>query len=281
MPAPNADLEQSLFRANLKETRLRQRAILAVLLPVAIGAAWLIYSLVVVTHWQKQSREVAAREAALEKREVESRQQVADADARRAAAEGSVQAARDGEKVAKERAVEIEQQLVKVREAVGPLGTLLTDITAAKTTAAKLSASEAVEAQLSGIRATLGRTLTRIEQEIDKSLPPAEQKARVYLYITDEGQRAVAKALAPILERAGYDVADIAKSAVRRGDNIQILYFRDPVDKPEAARIQELVAKQTGQTDCKVTRGSDPDQGIGSRKFQVWLSKPPPVATGR
>lgn len=279
MPAPNADLEQSLFRANQKETRLRQRALLALLLPVAIGAVWLIYSSVVVTHLQSEAREVAAREAALEARETESKRQVADADARRTAAEALVKAAQDGESEAKARTAEIEQQLVKVREVIGPVGTLLSDITAAKTAASKLNASEIVETQLTGIRTRLGTALGRIEQEVDKGLPPTEQKPRVYLFITDEAQRSAAKALAPMLESAGYDVADISKSAIRRTEGTEVRYFRDPVDKPEAARILEMVAKQTGFTDAKVTKSTDPDQSLGSRRFQVWLSKPPPVAS--
>jgi hypothetical protein len=284
MPAantPNADLEQSLFKANLKETRLRHRAFLALLLPVGIGAAWLVYSLVVVTRWEAQSRAVAEREAEIVKREADSQQKVADADARRDTAEGLVEGAQEQEKAAKARTADIEQRLVKVREEVGVLGTLQNEVSAAKLKASKLNASEAVESQLTEIRVALGKTLARIEQEIDKGLPTAEQKARVYLFIADDSQRTAARSLAEALEKQGYDVPPIARSVVKR-DGTEVRYFRDPADRAEAARIQELVAKQTGQTEAKVTRGSDPDSLIGSRKFHVSLSKPPPpVASGR
>ena len=284
MPAPhtpNADLEQSLFRANLKETRLRHRAFLAFLLPAVIGAAWLLYSLVVVTHWEAESRAVAAREAEIAKREAESKQAVADADARRETAEGSVADAQEKEKAAEARAADIEQRLVKVRQEIGPLSMLLGEITSAKAKASKLSASEPIETQLTEIRAALGKTIGRIEGEIDKGLPSTEQKARVQLLITDDAQRSIANSLEPVLEAAGYDVVGITKSAVKRGDGTEIRYFREPADRAEATKLQELIQKQAGQSEAKIARGSDPDQATGSRKFQVWIGKPPAVASGR
>lgn len=278
---PNADLEQSLFRANLKETRLRHRALFAFLLPVVIGAAWLIYSLVVVTHWEAESRAVAVREIEIVKREAESKQAVADADARRAAAEGSVAGAQEKEQAAQAQAADIEQRLVKVREEIGALNLLLGEISAAKSKASKLGASEPVEAHLTEIRTALGKTIGRIEGEIDKGLPPAEQKARVHLLITDDSQRAIAKALEPVLESAGYDVVGVTKSAIKRSDGTEIRYFREPSDRGEATKLQELIQKQPGQSEAKLARGSDSDLTTGSRKFQVWIGKPPPVASRR
>ena len=86
---PNADLEQSLFKANLKEKRLRQRVMLIALVPAGIGALWLLYSIFEVTTWQTRAREIAAREAAALQHESEARQQVTDADAKRTAAEAA------------------------------------------------------------------------------------------------------------------------------------------------------------------------------------------------
>ena len=275
---PNADLEQALFRANLKEKRLRRRATLAAIVPVLVGLLWLIYSYVEVATWQTRVEEVSDREMETQQREKDSQQRVADADARRAAVEASVQSAQDQEKEAKERAADIQQRLVKVRDEIGGLGTLLTDLNAAKAKASKLMASEAVESQLGEIRTALGRALGRVEQEIDKALPAEEQKARIYLFVPDETQNAAAKALAPILEGAGFDVAGITKNTTHRAEGIEVRYFRDPQDKADAARIQELIVKQTGQTDCRITRTSDPDHASGSRKFQVWFGKPAPAA---
>lgn len=277
---PNADLEQSLFRANVKEARLRQRAFLAFLLPAVIGAVWLIYSLVVVTHWEAESRAVAVREAEIVKREAEWKQAVADADARRAAAEGSVAGAKEKEEAAHAQAADIEQRLVKVREEIGALSLLLGEISSAKSKASKLGASEPVEAQLVEIRTALGKTIGRIEGEIDKGLPPAEQKARVQLMITDEAQRSIARALEPVLENAGYDVVGVTKSSIKRSDGTEIRYFREPADRSEATKLQELIQKQAGQSEAKIARASDPDQTTGSRKFQVWIGKPPAVSSG-
>ena len=270
---PNADLEQALFRANLKEKKLRQRATLAALVPVLLGLLWLIYSYVEVATWQTRADEIAAQEDGTKQREQESQQRVADADARRATVEASLQTSQEQEKEAKERAADIQQRLVKVRDEIGGLGTLLTDLNSARAKASKLMASEAVESQLSEIRTSLGRTVGRIEQEIDKALPAEEQKARIYLFVSDETQTAAAKALVPVLEAAGFDVAGITKSAAHRAENTEIRYFRESQDKSEAVRIQEIVAKQTGQTDCKISRTSDPDNASGSRKFQVWFGK--------
>jgi hypothetical protein len=279
---PNADLEQSLFRANLKETRLRHRAFLAFLLPVLLGAAWLVYSLVIVTHWEAQSQAVMAREAEIVKRETEWKQAVADADARRATAEGSVAGAQEKQEAAEKRAADIEQRLVMTRREIGTLNLLLSEISAVKTKASKLGASEPVETHLTEIRTALGRAIGRVEGEIDKGLPPVEQKPRVQLLITDEGQRSIAKALEPVIEAAGFDVVGITRSTVKRGDGTEIRYFRDPVDRGEGTRLQEIIQRQPGQSEAKLARGTDSDQTTGAKKFQVWIGKPPPpVASGR
>ncbi len=270
---PNADLEQSLFKANLKEKRLRQRFMLTVLIPAAVGALWLLYSLYEVTTWQTRAREIAEREAGTQQRENEARQQVADADAKRTAAEAAAKAAQVQEKAAKVRADDMQQRLVKAREEIGGLAPLLTDVSSVKAKASKLMASEAVESELTEIRTALGRILGRIEQEFDKGLPAAEQKARVYLFVSDDAQRDAAKALVPILESAGFDAA-VAKNPGRKIDGTEIRYFREPQDKTEANRLQTLVAAQPGLSECRLNPTTDADHATGSRKFQVWFGKP-------
>ncbi len=270
---PNADLEQALFKANLKERRLRQRVVLIALVPAAIGALWLLYALYEVTTWQTRAREIGEREAATQQRENEAHQQVADADAKRIAAEAAEKTAQAAEKAAKARADDMQQRLVKARAEIGGLAPLLAEVSSVKAKASKLNASEAVETDLSEIRTTLGRTLGRIEQEIDKGLPAAEQKARVYLFYADDAQRDTAKALVPVLESAGFD-ASLAKSPGRKMDATEIRYFHEPHDKAEAARIQALVAAQPGAGECKLNPTTDADHATGSRKFQVWFGKP-------
>ena len=278
---PNADLEQALFKANLKEKKVRRRATLATLLPIIAGFVWLLYSLFEVTTWQVRADDIAAHEAGVLRREQEAQQRVAEADAARAAAEASVQGSRQREKAATESAADMRQRLVKVRDEIGGLGGLLTDLNSAKAKASKLNASEAVEEQISSVRSKLGQSLARVEQAIDKALPVEEQKARIYIFIAEDSQNAVAKDLVPVLEQAGFDVAGIAKNATYHGDGAEIRYFHDPKDKPDATRILELVAKQTGQKDSKIVRTSDPDNATGSRKFQVWLGRPTVPPAGR
>ena len=270
---PNADLEQALFKANLKEKRLRQRVVFIALVPAAIGALWLAYSIYEVTTWQTRAREIGEREAATQQRENEAHQQVADADAKRTAAEAAEKTAQAAEKAAKARADDMQQRLVKARAEIGGLAPLLAEVSSIKAKASKLNASEAVETDLTEIRTTLGRTLGRIEQEIDKGLPAAEQKARVYLFYSDDTQRDTAKALVPILEGAGFD-ASLAKNPGRKMDATEIRYFHEGQDKADAARIQALVAAQPGQTDCHLNPTTDADHAAGARKFQVWFGKP-------
>lgn len=271
---PNADLEQALFKASLKEKRLRRRAMLAAIVPALAGAVWLGYSLLEVTTLQSEARETAEREAGMQQRENEAQQRIADADAKRVAAEAGAQAAQEREKAASASAEDALKRLVKVRDEIGGLGALLADLNSARAKASRLNSSEAVEAQIVEIRATLGRTLAHAEQEIDKALPLAERKPRVFIYTSDDSQSAAAKALASALEEAGFDVAPVVKNPGPRIDSTEIRYFHEPQDKADAAKIQELVAKQTGQTDCKLARTNDPDSAGGSRKFQVWLGKP-------
>ena len=275
---PNADLEQALFKANLKEKKLRHRATLAALAPLVVGIVWLVYSFIELSILQTRADEIAGHEAETQQREQESQQRIAAADASRAALEANVQTIQQQEKAATERANDIRQRLVKVRDEIGALGTLLTDLNSAKAKASKLAASEAVESQITDIRSALGRSLARVEQEIDKALPAEEQKARIYIFTAEDSQIAMAKELVPILEGAGFDVAGISKNSTRRMEESEIRYFRDPQDKADATRIHDIFIKRTGQSDCKIVRTSDPENATGSRKFQVWFGKPPPTA---
>ena len=72
---------------------------------------------------------------------------------------------------------------------------------------------------------------------------------------------------------AGFDMAGVSKNSTRRLEESEIRYFREPEDKADATRLQDLFIKQTGQSDCKIIRTSDPDNASGSRKFQVWFGK--------
>ncbi len=274
---PNADLEQALFKANLKEKKLRRRATFAALLPLIAGLAWLGYSFIELTTWQSRADEIAAQETETQHREKAAQERVSAAEAKLATTEASVQTFQQQEKAASERATDIRQRLVKVREEIGGLGTLLTDLNSAKAKASKLMASEAVESQITEIRTALSRSLARAEQEIDQALPAEEQKARIYIFVPDDAQAAAAKELVPVLESAGFDVAGISKNSTRKIDESEVRYFRDPQDKADATRIQDLFVKQTGQSDCKIIRTSDPENAAGSRKFQVWFAKPAPV----
>lgn len=273
---PNADLEQALFKANLKEKRLRRRATMAVILPLLAGLAWLIYSYRELAIWQSHADEIATHETKTREREQEAAQRVSDAEAKLATTEASVRTFQQQEKAASERATEIRQRLVKVRDEIGSLGALLTDLSSAKAKASKLMNSEAVESQITEVRGALGKSLARVEQEIDKALPAEEQKARIYLFISDESQSTMAKELAAALEGAGFDVAGTSKNSTRRVEDSEIRYFRDPEDKADATRIQDLFIKQTGQSDAKIIRTSDAENASGSRKFQIWLGKPAP-----
>ncbi len=277
LSTPNADLEQSLFKANLKETKLRQRIVLTALIPAAVGALWLGFSIYEVTTLQAHAREVEQRESVMQQREQEARQQIAEADAKRTTAETAAKVAQAEEKAAKARADDMQQRLINARTQIGTLAPLLTDITSTKLKASKLMASEAVETDLTEMRITLGKTIGRIEQEFDKGLPAAEQKSRVYLYAFDDAQRDVAKVLTPILESAGFD-AVVAKNPGRKFDGTEIRYFREPADKAEAVRLQTLIEAQPGLSECRLNPTTDADHATGSRKFQVWLGKPAPSA---
>ena len=274
---PKADLEQALVKANLKERRLRRRATMAVILPLLVGLAWLIYSYRELSIYQSQADEIASHEIKTREREQEAAQRVSDAEAKLATTEASVQTFQQQEKAASERAGDIRQRLVKVRDEIGGLGALLTDLNSAKAKASKLMNSEAVESQITDVRSALAKSLARVEQEIDKALPAEEQKARIYIFISDESQSAMAKDLVPVLESAGFDVAGISKNTTRRVEDSEIRYFREPEDKADATRIQELFQKQTGQTDAKIIRTSDAENASGSRKFQIWIGKPAPT----
>jgi hypothetical protein len=273
---PNADLEQSLFKAKLKETKLRHRVILTALVPAIVGAVWLIFSISEVTTWHARAQEIEKKEADVQQRELSAQQRIAEADAKRIAAEKRVSIAEEKETAAAERLEDMQDRLVKVRREIGSLVTLLTEVSSAKQKASMLNASYAVETDLSEIRTTLGQSLGRVEETIDAALPATEHKARIYLFVADEPQRMRAKALVPILEQAGYDVAAIAKKPGRRLDNAEVRYFRDPRDKAEAIRIQAMVAAEKGNGDIRVVFNPHPDHTTGSQKFQVWLSKAPP-----
>lgn len=271
--SPNADLEQSLFKANLKELKLRQRVVLIALVPTAIGALWLIFSLYQVTTLQHQAHAVAEREAQTESREKAALQQVAEANTKRDASEKRAETSLALEKAAKESAADAQRRLIKARAEVGSIATILSDISSIKIKAAKLNNSEGVETELSDMRTTLGRTIGRIEQEIDKGLPETERKPRVYLFFADDAQRETAKTLIPVLAGAGFD-ATLARSPGRRTEATEIRYFHDSRDKAEASKLLGLIITQPGLADCRLNSTTDPDHATGTRKFQIWFGKP-------
>ena len=271
--SPNADLEQSLFKANLKEMKLRQRVTLVALVPVAIGVLWLVFSLYYVTQWQARVQEVEEREAKTQQRENEARQQVVDANAKRTEAETRAETSLAQEKAAKDSAADAQRRLIKARAEIGNLVPLLSEITAAKGLAAKLNNSEGLEAELTEMRKILGRTVGKTESEIDKGLPEADRKSRVYLFVSDETQRDLAKSLLPTLAANGFD-AVLAQNPGRRAEATEIRYFNEARDKAEAAKLQGLLVVQPALADCRLNPTTDPDHATGSRKFQVWLGKP-------
>lgn len=271
--SPNADLEQSLFKANLKEMKLRQRVTLVALVPVAIGVLWLFFSLYYVTQWQARVQEVEEREAKTQQRENEARQQVVDANAKRTEAETRAETSLAQEKAAKDSAADAQRRLIKARAEIGNLAPLLSEITAAKGMAAKLNNSEGLEAELTEMRKILGRTVGKTEAEIDKGLPEADRKSRVYLFVSDETQRDLAKSLLPTLAANGFD-AVLAQNPGRRAEATEIRYFNEARDKAEAAKLQGLLVVQPALADCRLNPTTDPDHATGSRKFQVWLGKP-------
>ncbi len=276
-PTLNTDLEQSLYKTALREKTLRKRATMAILLPILAGGAWLLYSTLEIDQWRSYAQEIERREALVQKREAEAAKRVTDAEAHRKTAETRANTIEEQERVEKTRADNIQQGLVKVRDEIGAVGMLLTELSSARAKASKLMASEAVESQLADVRSALAKSLGRIEQVIDGALPPSEQKPRVFVFIPDEQQRATAVQLKADLEKNGFDVAGIAKSAGHKSDVTEVRYFREPADKADGARIAAMVQKQPGQSDCRISYSSDPDQVAGARKFHVWLKAPLPL----
>ncbi len=274
--SPNADLEQSIFKANLKEMKLRQRVVLVALLPIAIGLLWLFFSLYQVTTWQARADTLLQREVTMQEQERSAQKRIDEALAKMTAAEARSVTALAEEKVAKTKASDAQQRLVKARAEIGTLVPLLTDLSSVRAKATKLKSSEAVETELSEIRSNLGRTLGRIEQEIDKSLPTSDQRPRVFLFVVDDLQRETAKGLVAALEAGGFE-SIIAKNPGRRSDAHEIRFFNEARDKAEATRLQGILSGQPVSMECRLSVITDPDQANGSRKFQVWFGKSSPA----
>ena len=273
-PTLNTDLEQALYRAALKEKKLRDRVLLSVLLPAAVCGIWLIFSAYEVDTWRKRSSDIEQRDVSIEQRRAEAQRAADDAASRQSEADKHAQDANEQEKAAKDHSDDIEQRLVKVREEIGGLGILLAEISSARMKASHLNASEAVESDLGGIRTTLGNSLSRIQQDIDSALQASDQKARVYLFITDDKQRDLANSLKSELESGGFDVAGIAKNSSRHIEATEVRYFREPQDKPGASAILAILAKDPRLAGAKAAYSSDSDYAKVGGNYQVWFGKP-------
>jgi len=272
-PTLNTDLEQALYRAALKEKKLRERVMLSVLLPALACGLWLLFSVYEVDTWRRRSGEIEKRDATIEQRQAEAERQAADAASQKGDADKHAQEAREQEKAAKDHADDVQQRLVKVREEIGGLGLLLTDLSSARLKVSRLNASEAAEAQLGGIRTTLGDSLGRIQEQIDSALSGTEQKSRVYLFIADDKQRELANDLKSQLESSGFDVAGIAKNSSRHVEATEVRYFREPQDKLEASQILSILEKEPGLAGAKAAYSSDSDYAKVGGNFQVWFGK--------
>lgn len=272
-PTLNTDLEQALYRAALKEKKLRDRVILSVLLPAAVCGVWLLFSAYEVDTWRRRSSEIEKRDVTIVQHQEEAQRRADDAASQKSEADKHAQDAREQEKGAKDHSDDIEQRLVKVREEIGGLGLLLAEISSARSKAAKLNSSEAVESELGGIRTTLGNSLSRIQQQIDSALQGSEQKARVYLFITDDKQRDLANDLKSQLESGGFDVAGIARNSSRHVEATEVRYFREPQDKQEASQILAIVEKDPRMGGAKASYSPDSDYAKVGGNFQVWFGK--------
>lgn len=278
LPTLNTDLEQALYKAALREKQLRLRATLCIIVPIVVGGLWLLYSAAEVNAWRSQTQEIRAHEAALEQRELDAKHLIAEAEEQRNQAQARVQALEAQLKAARLQAEDVQQRVEKARDETAGLGVLLNDINSARAKASKLMNSEPIETQLAEIRTALAHSLGRIEQQIDAALPASELKPNVYIFYTDDRQRAVAMQLKAALETNGFNVAGIAKNSVRRVDSTEIRYFRQSEDKADAIRIDGLVEKQLGQPGAKILYTADSDH-VGAKKYQIWLAKPPAPAS--
>jgi DNA repair exonuclease SbcCD ATPase subunit len=274
----NTELEQSLYKAVAKAKDSRQRATLAVLVPVLLGLAWLGYSVYEVRKWHSRAATIEQREAAFQQREAQAQARATDAESQRAAAEAQSKAAKDEESRVKTQIAETQKTLLELRASVDNLGTVVNDLTALRSRASLLSNSGALESQIVDVRGVLGRGLAGIEQQIDRALPGVERKPRVHIFIPDEEQRETAKRLKAALEEGGFDVPTIAKQIQRKIDTTEIRFFRNPKDKAEATQLADIVRKQPGIRDVRVSSVDDADNAGAGRKYQLWLGKAaPPV----
>ncbi len=273
-PTLNTDLEQALYRAALKEKKLRDRVLLSILAPAFVCGVWLIFSVYEVDTWRKRSGEIEKRDVTIVQNQQDAQRQADDAAAQKSEADKHAQEAHDQEKISRDHSDDMQQRLVKVREEIGGLGLLLADLSSARLKASRLNASEAVESELGGIRTTLGNSLSRIQVQIDSALQGSEQKARVYLFIVDDKQRDIANALKSQLESSGFDVAGIAKNSSRHVEATEVRYFREPQDKGAASQILAIVEKDPRMGGAKALYASDADYAKVGGNFQIWLGKP-------
>ncbi len=235
-PTLNSDLEQAIYRAALKEKRLRRKALLSVFLPVLAGLAWLGFSGYQVDTWRKRAVDIQKEGQQVAEQQQDAKNHAAAADSAKISAEARADAALLQRKAAKQQADDLRQRLVKVRQEVGGLGVLLAGLNSARAKAAKLNASEAVESQLVDIRGALATTLSRVQTQIDEALSADEITAHIYIFIGEERQRDAAVETKAQIEGAGLGTATIAKNGSRKVDSTEVCYFRDPQDKEEAAQ---------------------------------------------
>ena len=272
-PTLNSDLEQAIYRAALKEKRLRRRSLLFILLPVLAGLLWLGFSGYEVDNWRTRSVEIQREGERITQQQEEVRNRAAAADADKKAAQARADSALQEKKAARQQADDMQQRLVKVRQEVGALGVLLTELNSARVKAAKLNASEAVESQLMDIRGALSSSLNRIQLQIDEALSVDAIKAHVYIFIGEERQRDIAVEAKAQIESTGLGTATIAKNGSRKADSTEVCYFRDPQDKDEARQIASILAKHLKLADARITFLPNSEYAGGARNFQVWFGK--------
>jgi len=274
-PTFNADLEQALYRTAMRERRFSAPAAISVVVPALVGGLWLFYSTGEVNKWRERSRAVEQREGELEGRERDAADRVQRAEAGRKEADAQLRAVQEEAKAAKARAQDMERRLAKVREGIGSLWILLTDLSSARSSASRLASSEVVENQITGIPQHAGaKPLARPNSRSTVSSRPTSKSHAFYFYLIDEAQRDSATALTARLESQGFDVAGTGTYPARRLTITEVRYFREQ-DQVEAARLLALIEEQLGPDSCKLSHVADRDQSLGSPKLQVWLGKPP------
>lgn len=273
IPTANTALEQSLFQCAIRERQSRKIFLIALLLPVAAAAVWLIYSSAQLGRWQLTVHGMREAEASRKQAEAGWLARVEAAEEAKQRTQEKLDATRREADASQGRVTALEDTLRKVRGEVDQMEASLTGLTGARWHASLQPKSAPTQTAITENRTLLGQGFAALEEQLEAALPEDKRPARVWICYRDPNAKPLGETLREKLAGLGVAVMAVQERNFGRVEKPRIVFFHDE-DRIQAGTLAKSLREVEGLAELQVEL-DEAAPGLGSRaRFEIWLPRP-------